>query len=149
MLSITVLMTTGMLGYAAGPITMYDLRYALRFDAQNPQQVAAAWDHVHAVATLQGIVNREEPSLYVLFAESGGRCIDEYWLGRMSEPGRWLAGRKRVMVPNLAALIGKYKKSIKGAVVYDPAVPATSNLASTIAGVENLIAIRYDRSPGS
>lgn len=149
MLSHAVLMTAGMLGYAAGPITMYDLRYALRFNAQNPQEVAAAWDHVHAVATLQGIVNRQEASLYVLFVESGGRCVDQYWLGRMSEPGQWLAGRKRAMVPNLAALIDRYKKSIKGAVVYDPAVPATSNLASTIAGVENLIAVRYDPSPGS
>lgn len=136
MLSHAVLMTAGMLGYAAGPITMYDLRYALRFNAQNPQEVAAAWDHVHAVATLQGIVNRREANLYVLFVESGGRCVDQYWLGRMSEPGQWLAGRKRAMVPNLAALIDRYKKSIKGAVVYDPAVPATSNLASTIAGVE-------------
>ena len=32
---------------------------------------------------------------------------------------------------------------------YDPAVPATSNVASTIAGVENLLPIRYDTDPDS
>lgn len=149
MTSTALLMTVGMLGYAAEPINVYDLRYALRFNPNNPGEVAAAWDHAHAAATLQGIVNRDGPNLYLLFVESAGKCVDEYWLGRMSERGQWLAGRRRVLVPNIAALVSKYRKSIKGAVVYDPAVPATSNLASTIAGVENLIAIRYDRSPGS
>lgn len=149
MLMSPLLTAVGLLAYTAGPITVYDLRYALRFDPGNPQQVAAAWDHAHAAATLQGIVNRNGPELYLLFMESGGRCVDEYWLGRLSEPGQWLAGRKRIAVPSFNALIARYRKFIKGAVVYDPAVPATSNLASTIAGVENLIALRYDPSPGS
>ena len=33
--------------------------------------------------------------------------------------------------------------------VYDEKVPATSAIASTIAGVENLLPIRYDLAPGS
>lgn len=144
-----LLTSVSVLSCAAGPINVYDLRYALKFDPQNPQQVAAAWDHAHAVATLQGIVNRDAPNLYVLFVESGGRCVDEYWLAKMCEPRQWLAGRKQVIVPNIVALVERFRKSIKGAVVYDPAVPATSNLASTIAGVENLIAVRYDPAPGS
>jgi len=134
---------------ATPPIGIFDLTYALEYDARNPGQVARAWDHAHAVATLQGNVNRESANLYVRFVRAHGLNVDDYWLERMSGPGQWLARRRRQMIPNIQALVHRYRKFIKGAVVYDPRVPATSNLASTIAGVENLIAIRYDRSPGS
>ena len=42
-------------------------------------------------ATLQGIVNRDAPRLYVRFVEAGGRNVDDYWLDKLSEPGQWLA----------------------------------------------------------
>jgi hypothetical protein len=128
---------------------VYDLTYTLRFDANKPTEVADAWDHCHAVATLQGIVNREGPSLYVRLVESRGLNIDDYWLKRMSEPGQWLHGRPVNEIRDIMALVKHYRGRINGAVVYDPRVPATSNLASTIAGVENLIAIRYDPRPDS
>ncbi len=131
------------------PIGVFDLTYALRFDAKDPDQVVRAWDHCHAVATLQGIVNRDAPRLYVRFVEAYGKNVDDYWLERMSEPGRWLAGRKRQTIPDIVALVNAYRGLIKGAVVYDGRVPATSNLASTIAGAEDLIALRYDPSPHS
>lgn len=149
MLCTSLLMSIGVLGYAAHPIAVYDLSYALKFDASNPWQVADAWDHVHAVATLQGIVNRDTANLYVRYVQNGGRNIDDYWMEKMSPKGQWLDSRKQVPVSDLAALVKHFRKDIRGAVVYDPAVPATSNLASTIAGVENLVAIRYDRTSGS
>ena len=134
---------------AQPPIGIFDLTYALKYDAKDPNQVARAWDHCHAVATLQGIVNRDAPRLYVRFVEAYGKNVDDYWLERMSEPGRWLAGRKRKTFPDIVALVNAYRPFIKGAVLYDGRVPATSNLASTIAGAEDLIALRYDPSPGS
>ncbi|MBI4578646.1 MAG: hypothetical protein HY718_03035 [Planctomycetes bacterium] len=147
----TVLMMSLMWAAAApGPaIDVYDLTDALRFDAKSEQQTARVWDYVHAVATLQGIVNRDAPRLYVRFVEAGGRNVDDYWLDRMSERGQWLAGRKRQTIPNLEALVRKYRRTIKGVVLYDPNVAATSNLASTIAGVEDLIAVRFDPAPDS
>ena len=146
----TLLMTIASAACAATPpIGIYDLTYALGYDANNPQQVSDAWDHVHAVATLQGNVNRDGPHLYVRFVNAHGINIDDYWLTRMSEPGQWLARRRTQRIPDIQALVHKYRRFIKGAVVYDPNVPATSNLASTIAGADDLIAIRYDRSPQS
>jgi len=144
-------MLCGLASAAVGapPIGIFDLTYALRFDPKNPQQVAAAWDHAHAVATLQGNVNRTGPRLYVRFINVRGRNVDDYWWNRMSEPGQWLAGRPTKRIPDIAALVNEYRSLIRGAIVYDPAVPATSNLASTIAGVEDGIAIRYDPSPES
>ncbi len=137
------------LGAGSPPIGLFDLTYALRFDAKDARQVAAAWDHCHAVATLQGIVNRDEPRLYIRFVDQGGKNVDDYWLNRMSEPGQWLAGRQRKVLPDIISLVNDYRSLIKGAVVYDERVPATSNLASTIAGAEDLIAVRYDAAPGS
>ena len=46
-------------------------------------------------------------------------------------------------------VIKAYKDKVAGVVVYDPAVPSTSDVASSVAGVENLIAIRYNPSPES
>lgn len=136
--------------FAKAPsIDVYDLTDALKFDVRNPQQVAGVWDYTHAVAALQGIVNRDAPQLYVRFVEAASRNVDDYWLDRMSEPGQWLAGAQRQRIVDLDALIRRYRKQIKGVVLYDPAVSATSNLASTIAGVEDLLPIRYDPVPSS
>jgi hypothetical protein len=52
-------------------------------------------------------------------------------------------------VSDIVSLVNRFKHVIKGAVVYDPKVAATSNLASSIAGMEDLIAVRYDISPNS
>ena len=134
---------------AAAPIDVYDLTGALKFDATDPRQTARVWDQIHAVAALQGIVNRDAPRLYIRFVECSGRNVDDYWLDRMSEPGQWLAGRRREIISDLEALFRKYRKSINGVVVYDPNVTATSNLASTIAGVEDLLPVRYDPAPES
>jgi hypothetical protein len=145
----TLISLLGATALAEPPIGVFDLTYALQFDARNPRQVAAAWDHAHAVATLQGNVNRTGPRLYIRFVNVRGKTVDDYWWDRMSEPGQWLARRRTKRIPDIVALVREYRASIRGAVVYDPAVPATSNLASTIAGVENGIALRYDPSPES
>ena len=134
---------------ATPPIDVYDLTPTAAFDAKVPQQVAAAWDQAHLVSALQGLANREEPRLYIRFVPAGGGIVDDYWLERMSEPGGWLAGRKRNVIPDLEALIRRYRESFKGVVLYDPKVAATSNLASTIAGVESLLPVRYDPDPQS
>ena len=46
---------------------LYDLRYALHYDENDPVQICRVWDHCHAVSTLQGIANRTGPNLYVLY----------------------------------------------------------------------------------
>ncbi len=134
---------------APPPIVVYDLTHASRFDPADPVQVADAWDEAHAVATLQGIVNRDAPRLYVRFVEAFGRNVDDYWMERMSGPGAWLEHRERVPAGNLEELVDRFRKHVRGAVIYDPRVAATSNLASTIAGAEDLVAVRHDPRPGS
>lgn len=144
----TILLVAGIIPAAAAPpITTYDLTYALRFNAKEPQQVAAAWDQAHAVAALQGLVNRKEPRLYLRFVEWAGRNVDDYWLRQMQQPGGWLADRPVEKIDGIAELVTTFRGAIKGVVLYDPKVPATSNLASTVAGVEELLPVRYDPAP--
>lgn len=93
-----------------------------------------AYDESLAVACLQGIINRKSPQLYVL---SRKNTRPQYWLDIMRKDGRWLEGREQVPLTNLDALIKLAGKRIKGAVIWDPNVPASVNVATTVAGVED------------
>lgn len=133
-------------------LVVYDLRYALKMDASRSDEAVQAWDHCHTISSLQGIVNRNQPSLYVLFVDSQilpGENVDEYWLDKYRQQGQWLSGRSIRKIDSVEDLVAHFKDSIKGAVVYDPKVASTSNVASAVAGAEDLIAIRYDSAKGS
>ena len=130
-------------------ITVLDMRYTLSGDFSKQQDIVEVWDHMHSISTLQGIVNRESPHLYIRYIEYNGVCIDDYWWNLYRKPGEWLAGRDTLVLSNIVDAITYYKDKIKGVVVYDPNVASTSNVASSIAGIEDLIAIRFDLSPGS
>lgn len=131
------------------PVGLFDLGFTLEIDTKNPSDVRQAWDHAHAVATLQGIVNRHSPKLYVFFVENEGINIDRYWWNKYRQKGKWLSDRDTIVYHNIADLVTAYRSDIKGAVVYDPNVEATSNVASSVAGIEDLIAIRYDTDENS
>lgn len=93
-----------------------------------------AYDESMAVACLQGIINREGPRLYVV---SSTNPRPRYWLDLLSADQQWLAGKKRVEISGLDALIKLAGDRVKGIIIWDPAVPATINVANTIAGVRD------------
>jgi len=143
--------TTTMARSPQAPVRLYDLTYTLAANLDDPNQVRMTWDHCHLVAALQGIVNRDQAQLYIRYVESQHRRqnVDDYWLDLLTRPGAWLAKRPIQRIDSLMDLVTRFRSSIEGVVLYDPAVAATSNLASTIAGIDNLLPIRFDRSPGS
>jgi hypothetical protein len=130
-------------------IHVYDLTHTLSADLSDSRQAARVWDEAHALATLQGIVNRDRPRLYLRYVRHSGLNVDDWWLETLSRPGEWLSGVPRQRVDSLEDLVELFREDIAGAVVYDPRVPATSNVASALAGVENLTAVRFDETPGS
>ena len=93
-----------------------------------------SYDEAMAVACLQGIINRETPEVYVL---SRKNPRPQFWLDVLAKDGRWLEGRERKPLTNLTALVTLAGKRLKGAVIWDPAVPASINVATTIAGVQD------------
>ncbi len=97
-----------------------------------------AYDEAMAVASLQGIINRAGPELYVL-SRTNARPL--YWLDLLSKDGRWLQGRKQKPVLDLNALVKLAGKRVKGAVIWDPMVPASINVATTFAGVRDAVVL--------
>jgi len=130
-------------------VGLIDLGYTLKTDVTTPQGLKTAWDDVHTIATLQGIVNRTSPNLYIFLVQNGKADIDRYWWNKYRAKGEWLSKKDTVVYHDVVDVIKAYRYAIKGAVVYDPNVPATSNVASSIAGIDDLIAVRYDTASTS
>lgn len=103
-----------------------------------------AFEQAHLVSVLQGLVNRQSPQLFLRWMSA-----DDFWLSRLREKGRWM--EKVTLEPcfNLKDLLLRFQDYFQGVVLWDPEVPATSNLASTIAGVENLLPIPKRGESGS
>ena len=91
---IIVLLLVANATFAGNKIGIYDLRSTLQADLSTAQGLNLAWDDVHAVATLQGVVNRDTPRLYVYFVMEGNNDIDGYWWNKYSRKGEWLYGRE-------------------------------------------------------
>lgn len=125
-------------------IGLYDLHYTLETDLSTPKGRNVAWDDVHVVSALQGIVNRDAPQLYVFFVDRDQLDIDKYWLNKYRRKGQWLYQKETVTYNTIEDLVSAYAGYIKGVVLYDERVPSTSNVASAVAGAEDLLPIRYD-----
>lgn len=127
------------------PIAFYDMTPLFALDLNDLKARRRFWDETHFISSLQALANREEPRLYVLY----NREPDSFWWERLTEPGGWLAGKEVESFPNLTALIRRFGSLAQGLVLYDERVPATSNLASTLAGCEDLLCCRFDAEEGS
>jgi hypothetical protein len=148
---------------STGTLYYFDATYLYALDVANPAVARRAYDELFAIAVLQGIVNRGGARLYVNWIVDDGfylkvqgdtsnpapLAVDEFWWQRLREPGQWLAGRTVSTVPSFSALLTTFSGDVSGYVVWDPAVPATSNVATTVCGVEDLLPLRYDTTAGS
>ena len=101
-----------------------------------PKDGADRYDISVMVATLQGIYNpTAEKKLYIM---DGAVAASSNVLDIMSEDDRWLSSTDRVSLgSNLPRLFEIARDVIKTVVIWDPNVPATVNVATTIAGVES------------
>ena len=131
------------------PIAYIDFSSMWDYSPNNKEQVTEMWDVLHTTATLQGIVNREKPIIYINYVKNHMMEADRFWWNYYRQKGRWLAKRDTVVYDNVVQLIEQYAKHIDGAVVYDSNIASTSCVASAVAGIENLVAIRYDKRKGS
>lgn len=121
--------TTATLKGRAKPLYTYTL-------AQDGTQTS--YDEAVAAATLQGVINCQAPELYLL---SRANPRPKFWLDLLSKEGRWLQGREPKPLADLPALVKLAGKQLKGAIVWDPAVPATLNVATTLAGIHDAVVL--------
>ncbi|MHB0999681.1 MAG: hypothetical protein ACYC27_10595 [Armatimonadota bacterium] len=93
-----------------------------------------SYDEAMAVACFQGIINRDAPIVYVLTNKDKW---PKHWLDLFTSEGKWLNGKVLKELPDLDALRSLAGNKVKGAVIWDPEVPASMNVANTIANVED------------
>jgi hypothetical protein len=111
------------------------------------QDLLRDYDTLIFLTTLQGIVNRERPQLYLnqVGQPPGPLGVDAFWLQKYREadqPYGWLSETEIVELPSLSAVLELFADQAEGLVLWDPAVPATLNVATTMAGVEDLVVLR-------
>jgi hypothetical protein len=99
----------------------------VRLDVADMTGVSA--DEQVLLTTLQGIVNRNRPRIYLLQPSNEGLDV---WLDDTAIPYQ--------VASDPMSLLTKYRSEITGAVVYDPNVAATVNVATTMAGLKNAVA---------
>ncbi len=134
--------------FESKPLTVLDLRPALN----SVYSDSKAYDVAKAIGALQGVVNRERPRLFVIYLpnrmalERGfpieEPCLDLYWCRWLREEDRILADCEIHETTDVWEVIDQFQHEIQGLVLWDEEVPSTSNVASTIAGVESLLPVR-------
>lgn len=130
-------------------IVCLDLRSINNLNLKDSIQVLDMWDALHCVSTLQGIVNRDSPQLYIKYIMSHGIDIDSHWWNIYRKKSEWLHLYDTISVDDVCEAVNHFRHKVNGVVVYDTHVPSTSNVASSVAGQENFIALRYDTRPQS
>ncbi|MBQ1264664.1 MAG: hypothetical protein IIY04_04530, partial [Oscillospiraceae bacterium] len=119
------------------------------------------YDYLKLATALQGLVNRDEPRLFFDFMEHDnygkkfGMDMDKWWLDQLRmedadfgllKNGKDLADYQIVTVKRFWDLMDMFSSYYNGFVLWDEKVPATANVASTIAGVEDLLPVRFSAS---
>ncbi|HEY5914258.1 MAG TPA: GxGYxYP domain-containing protein [Verrucomicrobiae bacterium] len=136
---------------SSSPAVVYtfDARPLNQLDLQQPGNAFTVWDSLHVLAALQGLANRDSPQLYLFYCSEFGVDTDQFWFDWLRAEDGWLKGREVRKLASLEEVVQAFRRVFKGLVVYDPAIPSTSNVASTAAGCEDLLPVRFDPTPGS
>lgn len=104
---------------------------------------------MHLLAALQGLANRNAPQFYLFYCAEFGTDTDQFWFDWLRGEDGWLRDSRIRPLTNVTEVLNTFAAEYTGLVVYDPAVPATSNLASTAAGCDRLLPVRFDPSTNS
>lgn len=83
------------------------------------------------LGTLQGVVNRTKPRIYLIGTDATNGEGRLTWLKSLKVPYK--------ILPDTWSLLAKYKRDVRGVIVYDPALPDSINVATTLAGLKNAV----------
>ena len=95
----------------------------------------AAYDVQLSVTTLAGLINRGQPHVYLL-ANSDAGSLFSALLAHI--PHEYVAHDG---IDILDAMLKTYRDSVKGMVIYDPTLPDSVNVATTLAGLHDAIVV--------
>jgi hypothetical protein len=127
----------------------FDARGLQKLDLKDPQSARQVWDTMHLLAALQGLVNRHSPQLYLFYCSGFGVDTDAFWWDWFRGEDGWLSRTRVEALGSVEEALRVSRDGFNGLVVYDENVPATAKVASTAAGCERLLPVRYDRATHS
>ena len=127
------------------------------FDDNGIDTIAERADALYFITSLQGIVNRKAPRLYLdvslglfdietkhyydkSFRDKPVTELDKFWFDYFKQQ-EYDKSVKVLETSDLSVMLGKYRSEIKGLVRWDVKLPATSNLALVCAGCDSLLPI--------
>ena len=122
---------------SATDILLYDLRPSVKLSTDD------IYEYAHLLGALSGLANRDAPRLFTIYSDS-----DLRWQSYMNSIN-WPQDANYIAVDSIVDLVHRLSDVINGVALYDPKVPATSNLASTASGVYNLVPICYRSDPNT
>ncbi|MBK9138452.1 MAG: hypothetical protein IPM17_06765 [Verrucomicrobia bacterium] len=133
---------------AGSPATVFtfDARPLREVNLAEPSAARRVWDTLHLLAALQGLANRDAPRLYLFYCREFGVDTDQFWFDWLRGEDGWLRDAEIEAVGEVETLLGRLRDAFDGLVVYDERVAATSKAASTAAGCERLLPVRYDQA---
>ena len=108
------------------------------------------YDLTRLAVCIQGLVNRNFESHGVAVALNLD-STDPFWLDYIQQEGRTYAGMTRVELRSTEEFLDAFELFMKqyGIIIWDPEVPSTSNVASTICGLERCLPVQYSEAEGS
>lgn len=127
----------------------FDARPLNQLDLREPANAAHLWDTMHVLAAIQGLANRDTPQLYLFYCSEFGVDTDQFWFDWFRGEDGWLKESEIRPLSRLNDVLQTFRGVFKGLVAYDGNVPSTAALASTAAGCDDLLPVRYDGQPGS
>lgn len=127
----------------------FDARPLKKLDLSVPANAETVWDTLHLLAALQGLANRGGPRFYLFYCNEFDVDTDQFWFDWLRGEDGWLKNTAIDTLKDVADAVSTFQDAFDGLVVYDPNVPATSNLASTAAGADRLLPVRWDTSKTS
>ena len=108
-------------------------------DLKSERDIYFAYDALCFIVSLQGLLNREKPVLFINYREG----LDEFWLNYISGTGKLLDGKTFVHLTKYSEVLEVFAPYIAehGLVAWDLNVPSTLNVAVTVCGVQNYLPI--------
>jgi len=115
--------------------------YLYKFDMKKflagNSNIICKYDVFTFITSLQGLVNRSGSRLFIDYDTN-----DEFWFNYINHQSDLFRSKKLIQLASFKDLLKVFSKDVKGVVLWDETVPATSNVAATICGVEGWIPVR-------
>ncbi|MDD2361531.1 MAG: GxGYxYP family putative glycoside hydrolase [Oscillospiraceae bacterium] len=108
---------------------------------------AEKYDRFNFICSLQGLVNRDAPTLFIEWQKE----TDIFWFDHLTNGSSVFHKIPPIQINSFSELLNEFQTEIerRGLVVWDNMIPATSNVAATVSGVDGLLPVRYNSSEDS